>query len=49
MQALVDRHIPQATLISVVLETLHTPTPAAFYTTFPPAEARRLLQKRDFR
>jgi hypothetical protein len=45
----VDRHFPQATLISVVLDHLNTHTPAALYETFAPAEARRLLQKLDFR
>jgi DDE superfamily endonuclease len=49
MQELVDSHFPQATLISVVLDNLNTHTPAALYETFAPAEARRLLQKLDFR
>ena len=49
LQELVDHHFPQATLISVVLDHLHTPTPAALYETFRPAEARRLLQHLDFR
>lgn len=49
MRDLVDRHFPQATLISVVLDNLNTHTPAALYETFAPAEARRLLQKLDFR
>jgi hypothetical protein len=49
MKDLVDRHFPQATLISVVLDNLSTHTPAALYQTFAPAEARRLLQKLDFR
>jgi len=48
MKDLVDRHFPQATLISVVLDNLNTHTPAALYATFPPAEARRMLQKLDF-
>ena len=49
MKDLVDSHFPQATLISVVLDNLNTHTPAALYDTFTPAEARRLLQKLDFR
>ena len=49
MKDLVDSHFPQATLISVVLDNLNTHTPAALYDTFAPAEARRLLQKLDFR
>jgi hypothetical protein len=46
---LVDSHVPQATLIRVVLDNLNTPTPAALYETCAPAEARRLLQKLDLR
>jgi hypothetical protein len=49
MKDLVDSHVPEATLISVVLDNLNTHTPAALYETFTPAEARRLLQKLDFR
>jgi hypothetical protein len=48
MKDLVDSHVPQATLIRVVLDHLNTPTPAAWYETFAPAEARRMLQKLDF-
>jgi hypothetical protein len=36
-------------VISVVLDNLNTHTPAALYEAFPPAEARRLLRKLDFR
>jgi DDE superfamily endonuclease len=46
---LVDSHFPQATLSRVVLDHLHTPTPAALYETCAPAEARRMLQKLDVR
>jgi hypothetical protein len=49
MKALVDVHFPKAALISVVLDNLNTHTPAALYETFAPAEARRILQKLDFR
>jgi hypothetical protein len=49
MQELVDVHFPKAALISVVLDNLNTPTPAALYAAFPPAEARRLLRNLDFR
>jgi len=41
----VDRHFPQAPWSTVVLDNLNTPTPAALYDTFTPAEARRRLQK----
>lgn len=49
MKDLVDVHFPKAALISVVLDNLNTHTPAALYETFAPAEARRILQKLDFR
>jgi hypothetical protein len=48
MRDLVDIHFPKAAVISVVLDNLNTPTPAALYATFPPAEACRLLWKSDF-
>jgi hypothetical protein len=48
MQELVDVHFPQATVISVVLDNLNTHTPAALYSTFPPAEACRILRTLDF-
>jgi hypothetical protein len=49
MKALVDEYFPQAELISVVLDNLNPHTPAALYETFPPAEARRIVRKLDFR
>jgi DDE superfamily endonuclease len=49
MKTLVDEYFPQAELISVVLDNLNTHTPAALYETFPPAEARRIVRKLDFR
>jgi hypothetical protein len=49
MKALVDEHFPQARLISVVLDNLNTHSPAALYETFPPAEARRIVRRLDFR
>jgi hypothetical protein len=49
MNALVEIHCPKAALISVVRDNLHTHTPAALYEAFPPAEARRMLSKRDLR
>jgi hypothetical protein len=47
MKDLGDSHFPQATLMSVVLDHLHTHTPAALDETFAPAEARRMLQNLD--
>jgi hypothetical protein len=49
MNALVDVHCPKAARISVVLDHLHTHTPAAWYEAFPPAEARRMRSKLDLR
>ena len=49
LRELVDVHFPKAVVISVVMDNLNTHTPAAVYEAFPPAEARRLLRKLDFR
>jgi hypothetical protein len=46
---LVHVHFPQATVISVGLDTLNPHTPAALYATCPPAEACRLLRRWDCR
>jgi hypothetical protein len=48
MQALVDRHFPDAEVIRVVLDNLNTHTPAALYEAFPPTEARRILRRLEF-
>jgi DDE superfamily endonuclease len=48
MKDLVDLHVPKAAVISVVLDNLNTHTPGAWYATFPPAEACRILRKLDF-
>jgi len=45
---LVDEVYPQASSIRLVQDNLNTHTPAAFYETFPPAEARRMLQRLEF-
>ena len=45
MRELVDRHVPDAERIRVVLDNLNTHTPAALYEAFPPVEARRVLRK----
>jgi hypothetical protein len=49
LKDLVDVHFPDAVLISVVQDNLNTHTGAALYETFAPAEARRILDKLDFR
>jgi transposase len=48
MQELVDVHFPKAEVIRLVVDNLNTHTPAAFYGTFAPAEARRLTRKLEF-
>lgn len=49
MKDLVDIHFPDAVLISVVQDNLNTHTPASLYEAFEPAEARRIINKIDFR
>jgi DDE superfamily endonuclease len=45
MQWLVAQQSPEAEVIRVILDTLNTPTVAALYEAFAPAEARRLARK----
>jgi hypothetical protein len=45
---LVDEIYPHASSIRLVQDNLNTHTPAALYETFPPAEARRILQRLEF-
>ena len=47
-QGLVQEGYPEATVIRVVMDHLHTHKPASLYEPFAPAEARRLLQKLEF-
>jgi hypothetical protein len=42
---LVDVYSPQAEKIVLVMDNLNTHTPSSLYLTFPPAEARRILEK----
>ncbi len=48
LQELVDGHYPQAKKIRLVQDNLNTHDGASLYETFPPAEARRLLDKIEF-
>jgi hypothetical protein len=48
MRELVDDLLPDAVCIRVVQDNLNTHTPAALYEAFPPAEARRILDKLEF-
>jgi len=45
---LVDSVYPHAEYIRLVQDNLNTHTPASLYETFPPAEARRILQRVEF-
>jgi hypothetical protein len=48
MKQVADVLYPQAEKIIVVLDNLNTHTPAAFYETFAPEEARRLVERFEF-
>jgi len=41
----VDVHDPQAEKLVLVMDNLNTLTPSSLYSTFAPAEARRILSK----
>jgi len=48
MKQVADAFYPQAEKIVVILDNLNTHTPSAFYETFAPAEARRLVERFEF-
>jgi transposase len=48
MKYLADEVYPEADIIVVVMDNLNTHTPAAFYQTYEPEEARRLVQRFEF-
>ena len=48
MKQVSDLLYPQAEKIVVVLDNLNTHTPSAFYETFAPEEARRLVERFEF-
>ena len=48
IQWLVDEVYPHAEYIRIVQDNLNTHTAAALYEAFPPAEARRILQRVEF-
>ena len=48
MRELLDESHPDAEKIIVALDNLNTHTPAAFYLTFEPDEARRLVWRFEF-
>jgi transposase len=45
MKELVDRHYPKAGKITLVMDNLNTHRMSCLYEAFPPAEARRLIEK----
>lgn len=49
LKDLVDVHVPDAILISVVQDNLNTHTGAALYEAFEASEARRIANKLEFR
>jgi hypothetical protein len=48
MQELADTHYPQAEKIVIVMDNLNPHSPASFYETFEPEEARRLINRFEF-
>jgi hypothetical protein len=48
MKQVAEVFYPQAEKIGVVLDNLNTHTPSAFYETFEPEEARRLVERFEF-
>jgi hypothetical protein len=48
LKDLVDIHFPEAEVIRVVQDNLNTHTPWALYETFPPQEAKRILERLEF-
>ena len=45
LKALSDAHFPAASKIVLVQDNLSTHKPASLYEAFPPAEARRLVER----
>lgn len=48
MKQIVDVHFPTAERIVVVMDNLNTHKPSSLYKAFPPAEARRFLERLEF-
>ena len=44
---LVDKHYPNAEKIVLIMDNLNIHTPAALYEAFPPAEAKRIVDRLD--
>jgi hypothetical protein len=48
IKELLDEHYPNAEKVVLVMDNLNTHTGASLYETFPPEEARRLLNRLEF-
>jgi hypothetical protein len=48
MREIVDVHFPAAKRVVVVMDNLNTHKPSSLYKAFPPAEARRILERLEF-
>jgi hypothetical protein len=48
VRGLLDDHFPDAERVVLVLDNLNTHTPASLYKAFPPAEAKRLLDRLEW-
>ena len=48
LKDLADRHFPKARKIVLVQDNLNTHKPASLYEAFPPAEARRLVERLEW-
>ncbi len=48
IREILDVHYPDAQKVRLVLDNLNTHTGASLYEAFPPAEARRLLERLEF-
>lgn len=49
VRELVDQHYPEANKITLVMDNLNTHVGASLYKAFAPEEARRILEKLEFR
>ena len=45
VRELVDEHFPEAQKVVLVMDNLNTHSPCSLYEAFPPAEARRILER----
>jgi hypothetical protein len=48
MKQVLDTFYPDVTTVHLVVDNLNIHTPAAFYKTFPPDEAKRLVERLTF-